>query len=247
MLPSILGRELQDSIRKFLRATFPMTTPLFRRDEAGTMLEDFLAEPGALFKGPYVQLGLPFRKAVGETPPFERVQIGFTPFRHQMQAFRRLASPNPRSTLVTTGTGSGKTECFLLPILDHCARTSGQGIKAIIIYPMNALANDQARRFAATIHEQTGLRGRVSVGLYVGDQESSPHKAMTATNVITSHETLRDNPPDILLTNYKMLDFLLLRPRDQVLWQLTSRGCCVIWLWTNCIHLTVPRGQTWLA
>ena len=113
-----------------------MTTPLFRRSDGGTMLEDFLAEPGALFKGPYLALGLPFRKAAtDEALPFEHVQVSFTPFRHQMQAFRRLAGPEPKSTLIATGTGSGKTECYFLPILDHCARTSGRGIKALIIYP----------------------------------------------------------------------------------------------------------------
>ena len=63
MLPSVVTHELQDSVRKFLRATFPMTAPLFRRAGGGTMLDEFLAEPGNLFKGPYVEIGLPFRRA----------------------------------------------------------------------------------------------------------------------------------------------------------------------------------------
>lgn len=53
---------------------------------------------------------------------------------------------------MTTGTGSGKTECFLLPILDHvlrARRTGHSGMKALILYPMNALANDQAARLAS--------------------------------------------------------------------------------------------------
>lgn len=224
MLPSILARELQDSVRRFLRATFPMTTPLFRREAGGTLLEDFLGEPGSLFKGPYLDLGLPFRRSSGESLPFEHLSCAFPPFQHQVRAFRRLSGPGALSTLVATGTGSGKTECFLYPILDHCAGTRGQGIKAIIIYPMNALANDQARRIAETIHEQGSLRGRISVGLYVGEQEQSQQRAMTATQVITSKEDLREHPPDILMTNYKMLDFLLLRPRDQRLWRFNEPG-----------------------
>ena len=55
---------------------------------------------------------------------------------------------------MATGTGSGKTECFIYPILDHVlANPAQRGIKAIILYPMNALAGDQARRFAREVHD----------------------------------------------------------------------------------------------
>ena len=155
----------------------------------------------------------------GAKLPFERIQLSFTPYRHQFRAFQRLCGPNPRSTLVATGTGSGKTECFSFPILDYYAGRPEQGVKAIIVYPMNALAADQARRFARDIHDRESLRGRVSVGLYVGDSGPSVKKVMSRDSVITCRETLREYPPDILLTNYKMLDFLLLRPRDQRLWR----------------------------
>ena len=84
---------------------------------------------------------------------------------------------------------------------------------------MNALASDQARRMAelvATVPAFAGLR----VGLYVGGQASAPGQGaeMTPTSVITDRETLRRHPPDILLTNYKMLDYLMLRPKDRLLW-----------------------------
>jgi DEAD/DEAH box helicase domain-containing protein len=220
MIPSIVASELQEAIRRFLYASFPMTTPGFRREDGGTMLDDLLAEPEAIFKGPYLGLGLPFRRMEsGAKLPFERIELSFTPYRHQFRAFQRLCGPNPRSTLVATGTGSGKTECFSLPILDYCAGRPEQGVKAIIVYPMNALAADQARRFARDIHDRESLRGRVSVGLYVGDSGPSVKKVMSRDSVITCRETLREYPPDILLTNYKMLDFLLLRPRDQRLWR----------------------------
>lgn len=225
MLPSLVDSELQEAIRRFLQATFPMTTRGFRREDGRTMLDDLLAEPEAIFKGPYLSLGLPFRKVEeGEGLPFEHVQLPFAPYRHQLRAFQRLTGPNPRSTLVATGTGSGKTECFSLPIFDYCAGRTEQGVKAIIVYPMNALATDQARRFARVIHDQPGLKGRISVGLYVGDAEESPQKTMSQDGVITCKDTLRDYPPDILLTNYKMLDFLLMRPRDQRLWRYNEPG-----------------------
>jgi DEAD/DEAH box helicase domain-containing protein len=225
MLPSIVESELQEAVRRFLQATFPMTTQGFRREDGSTMLDALLAEPDAIFKGPYLSLGLPFRKVGAEEPlPFEHVSLPFAPYRHQMRAFERLSGPSPRSTLVATGTGSGKTECFALPIFDYCAGRKEKGIKAIIVYPMNALATDQARRFAKEIHDQPALKGRVSAGLYVGDTEQSPKKTMTRDSVITCKDTLRQHPPDILLTNYKMLDFLLMRPRDQALWRHNAPG-----------------------
>jgi DEAD/DEAH box helicase domain-containing protein len=156
---------------------------------------------------------------------------------HQELAWQRCAVAG-RSTLVATGTGSGKTECFLYPVLDHVAparRTPDvpRGIKAIIIYPMNALADDQAGRIAELIHRTAAFAG-VRVGLFVGSgktryrpakagQNPEPdHPAMGPDHVITDKDVLRDNPPDILLTNYKMLDFLLIRPRDQPLWRFNS-------------------------
>src|SRR5690606_10604197 len=104
-------------------------------------------------------------------------------------------------TLVATGTGSGKTECFMYPILEHCAEHPGPGVKAIVIYPMNALAQDQARRFAEEIHKRESLRGRIRVGLFTGDSETTRFKTMTSNSVITCKVTQRERPPDILLTN----------------------------------------------
>src|SRR5699024_1268216 len=120
------------------------------------------------------------------------------------------------------GTGSGKTECFLYPVLDHClrARQSGQtqGIKALVIYPMNALATDQARRFAEVIASTAEFKG-LRVGLYVGGAgKAGGESVMTATSVITNRDAMRKAPPDVLLTNYKMLDYLLVRPKDRKLW-----------------------------
>ena len=124
---------------------------------------------------------------------------------------------------MATGTGSGKTECFLYPILDHCrARAGTPGIKAILIYPVNALAADQARRIAQTIDRTPALRGKVTAGVFVGrdnQPQRSAHKTMGRDHVITDRDTLRERPPDVLLTNYKMLDYLLVRPYDFRLWR----------------------------
>jgi hypothetical protein len=122
MIPSLVATELQGRIREFLRTTFPATTPGFLRPNGRTMLDDFLAQPDVLFKGPYLSLGLPFRTAPEDaTLPFERITPGSRPYRHQLMAFRRLCGAAPQATLEATGTGSGKTQCFLYPILDYYA------------------------------------------------------------------------------------------------------------------------------
>ena len=214
MLPAVLSREIEEGMKSFLRTTFPPSTPAFEHT-----LDVFLDEPGRVFKGPYYGLRLPFRPAPTDSLPFDKISFPYRPHLHQARTFARLCGTTPRSTLVATGTGSGKTECFLYPILDACAMRAGQpGIKAIIIYPMNALATDQAKRFAQAIHSEPKLHGKVTAGLFIGG-ESDQSVAMTPDWLITNKSHLREHPPDILLTNYKMLDYLLLRPQEQELWR----------------------------
>src|SRR5690554_886787 len=221
MLPSALVAQLERGMKDFLRTSFWSTTPGF-----DSMIERFLSgesgldgESAALFKGPYVSVKLPFRTSGVGTDYFPNIPMRFPPYMHQYQAFERLSGEVKKNTIVATGTGSGKTESFLYPVLEHCARFSHKrGVKAILIYPMNALAQDQAERVAGMIWENENLRGKVSAGLYVGSQEKVPHSTMGPAHILTDKEVIRSNPPDILLTNYKMLDYLLARPRDQQLW-----------------------------
>ena len=152
MLPSLVAAELRTSLTNFLGTTFALAD-----DDVRAELERFIAdEENGVFRGPYVRLRLPFRPATpGWRDLVSFIPRGFTPYRHQAQAWERLSSMagTPRPTLVTTGTGSGKTEGFLIPLLDHCQRQRHtRGIKALVLYPMNALANDQARRIAAMVH-----------------------------------------------------------------------------------------------
>ncbi|MDM7995624.1 MAG: DEAD/DEAH box helicase [Acidobacteriota bacterium] len=219
MIPSVIARQIQRGVEDFLLTTFPITNPFF----AG-VLEKLLATPGMLFRGPYLSIKLPFLPAAAGPLPFPEVlPEGFAPYRHQQHAWNRLNPRSARSTIVATGTGSGKTECFLYPILDHCFRQRGRrGIKAILVYPMNALATDQAQRLAQMIWRNPELRGYVTAGLWIGGQERTPSQVMTEQELITDRDMLRAAPPDILLTNYKMLDYLLVRPRDAQLWRLNE-------------------------
>lgn len=151
MIPSVLSSQLIRGTKDFLSTTFPSSTPAFF-----DMMDKFVNEDGKLFKGPYISVALPFKKGDENAHYFpDTLSQNFKPFYHQELAFKRLGGDTPKPTLVATGTGSGKTEAFMHPILDHCYKhKDSNGIKAIIIYPMNALATDQAKRFAKAVDYQ---------------------------------------------------------------------------------------------
>lgn len=217
MIPWVVARELRATLLDYLRSTWAIGDAAVE-----AALFQFLAGPNGLFQGPYLRLGLPFATApVSATIPLD-VAPPYPPHQHQLEAWQRLSSrgQTPQATLITTGTGSGKTECFLYPLLDHALRerSAGKaGIKAIILYPMNALASDQGHRFAETIFNDERMRGRLRVGLFVGGK--GQHREMGRDHVVDDNDRLRSEPPDILLTNYRMLDLLLQRPKDAALWK----------------------------
>ncbi len=216
MIPWVVARELRATLLDYLRSTWALGDP---REEAA--LFEFLAGRNGIFQGPYLRIALPFTEAPKDAAVPLDVAPNYPPHLHQLQAWQRLSSrgQTPRATLITTGTGSGKTECFLYPVLDHVHRAvqrGERGIKAIILYPMNALAGDQAQRFGDAIWKQESLRGRVRVGLFIGGK--GQHHDMGRDHVVDVNDRLRHDPPDILLTNYRMLDLLLQRPKDAPLW-----------------------------
>lgn len=215
MLPTILAKQLQDGICDYIRTTFPMTNEPFQGS-----IDKMLSTKDSVYHAPFTAVRLPFRVAELNESYFESIHPKFAPYVHQQKAFDRLNGNDGQSTVIATGTGSGKTECFLYPILEYCYKHRGErGIKALIIYPMNALASDQAKRIAEIIYNSPELRGNVNVGMFVGGKEETPSRMMSEYGVITDHDTMLNRAPDILMTNYKMLDYLLVRPKDAALWQ----------------------------
>jgi len=178
MLPVVIGREIEEGIKSFLRSTF-RPHPAFEHT-----LETFLNEPGRVFKGPYYTLRLPFRPAPPGPLPFDTISFPYPPHLHQAQAFDRLCADPPRSTLVATGTGSGKTDCFLYPILNACAARIGEpGIKA-----SSSTDERPGNRPGAPLRAGRA-QGRCpsrqgDVGLYIGG-ESDESVVMTPDSVIT--------------------------------------------------------------
>ena len=126
MIPSLVVGELRSALVEYLASTFALSD-----DDVRDALSNFLQDAAdGIFRGPYLRVRTPFRPvAEGWTSPLEWLREDFTPHLHQANAFDRLSSASgrvPKPTIVTTGTGSGKTECFLYPILDHCARETSR-------------------------------------------------------------------------------------------------------------------------
>lgn len=149
---------------------------------------------------------------------------------HQEKAIRKIIKG--RNIVIASGTSSGKTECFLIPIFNHLLKEYEEGkltpgVRALLLYPMNALANDQLRRLReiARKMEEKMPEVRITFGRYVGDTPETKREGEEEFRLmnpgeepvkseILSREEMRKNPPHILITNYAMLEYLLLRPKD---------------------------------
>jgi hypothetical protein len=168
---------------------------------------------------------------------------------HQAEALARDGN-----YLVATGTGSGKTESFLYPLVDDILRTGGldrPGVRTILVYPLNALANDQMNRIAALLFRNLADPG-ITLGRYTGqvksratrDEEetrlrSSPsfveifgEDAPVPRNWLLSRAEMRNAPPHILITNYAMLEHILLLPTNRPL----LAGADLRWIVLDEIH-----------
>jgi len=122
-------------------------------------------------------------------------------YAHQLQALAKGQAG--QSYVVTTGTGSGKSLSFFIPIIDGILKAKAKGGKArtraIVIYPMNALANSQLEELEKFLHGYAPDERPFTVARYTGQESKAERDAMA------------DNPPDILLTNFMMLEYILTR------------------------------------
>lgn len=161
-------------------------------------------------------------KPWGDSAQDYRLPAQAQPYTHQLEAWQALLGPGCQSVVVTSGTGSGKTECFMVPVLSSIAQSKedkaagtvdGGGIQALFLYPLNALIQSQRERLRAW----TGsFAGEIRFCLYNGNTPDQA-KAMEyreAPNEVHDRTTLRENPPDILVTNPTMLEYMLVRAQD---------------------------------
>lgn len=189
-----------------------------------------------LFNGPFLNTSLPFQKGDNISSlvekdvlskEFMRLQTldkNRPLYKHQIDSI--LKAKKGRNLVITTGTGSGKTESFLYPVINYIMSLiedgrKETGVKAIFLYPMNALVNDQKERIRDLLRDYP----QITFGSFTGD---TPYKRTSKAladlgiydestileNELISREEIRRNPPDILFTNYSMLEYLLIRPED---------------------------------
>ena len=223
----------------YLKASF-----FFKDERLRQSFETALRQEGRLLKGPYRERARSFgqgpsaRKLAGEYFPnrsqgLSPALIGDPLYDHQVNAIRAVHASN-RNVVVATGTASGKTESFLYPILFELYRQhlegklADPGVRALILYPMNALANDQRdrlRKICQALHV-AGSDFKPTFGQYIGQTPQSHAATQVADgqgSELLSRDQMRETPPHILLTNYSMLEYLLIRPNDSPLFD-SDRG-----------------------
>ncbi|MFD3707121.1 DEAD/DEAH box helicase [Nocardia sp. NPDC058658] len=233
--PLAAGADIEAGYKRYLKTLLAPRDPVL-----ATAFDRAVDETSLLTKGPLLELTPPYaagaslRSLVGEGvlhPNFtefaETIALDRPLYQHQETAVRKAVAG--RNLVVSTGTGSGKTESFLLPILnaliaEKAAGTLGPGVRALLLYPMNALANDQLKR----LRQLLAATPDITFGRYTGETKQrridaeSGYRSMfpgaaRLPNELLSREEMWESPPNILLTNYAMLEYLLLRPRDMEL------------------------------
>lgn len=221
--------------------------------------QEQLQNPSTFAKGPFLDVNDSFVTASSPAELIEKgdlpssfKKLGFrhdrTLYYHQLKAIETAAAGH--SMVVSTGTGSGKTESFLMPIFAELTReyeagTLTDGVRALLIYPMNALANDQVERLRELLKDFP----EISFGCYTGQTKEKQRDALEEyrklnhfqepiASELISREEMRAHPPHILITNYAMLEYLMVRPGDNVFFQTDT------WKFIVLDEAHVYRGST---
>lgn len=232
--PIATAKRIEASYSRYLRTTLRPRDALLEKQ-----LEELLLLPDhRLGKGPILQAAAPYERGASIrnlvengilSPGFLDLAESAFPidrplYAHQENAIRHISKGS--NALVATGTGSGKTESFLIPILNHLLkeRNSGSlsepGVRALLLYPMNALANDQVKR----LRQMFATFPDITFGRYTGETENEEPAALDQyrsvfgidplPNELISRQSMKQHPPHVLITNFAMLEYLLLRPSD---------------------------------
>lgn len=255
--PVELAAKIEESVKRYiltvmgLNSNYPKLSDAFKKLIMGKKL----------LKGPYVEAlpdfekGKPIEKLLIKNGGFLHNDFENLPdnilkrklHKHQEEALKLAA--NSKNIIVATGTGSGKTETFLFPIIDKILKEGdalSRGVRALIIYPMNALANDQLYFRIAPLLTNQLKNTNITFGRYTSDikpgvsrteiisELKQNNKLMEVLNndipgnwLLTRDEMLR-NPPNILITNYAMLEHILLLPKNRGLFQYSQLNTIVL-------------------
>jgi ATP-dependent helicase YprA (DUF1998 family) len=245
---------------RYLLTAYPLRDPHLRY-----AFKQQLEQPGNLWQHPYLEGSQPYRSSlsveqlVSQGVLHPDLATLFIPsnrrlYEHQEKAIRAVVEQQ-QNIVVATGTGSGKTECFLTPMLDTLLKEDNlslAGVRVLILYPMNALVNDQVKRLRQLLCRQK--IGRIKFGFYTSRTEKDKNKAIESLReefaaydpeelrqlfTPTERESINDEelinraiekttqvqllsraemweaPPHVLITNYSMLEHMLIRPKER--------------------------------
>ena len=230
---------IRQRYENYLRTSF-----FFKDASLRDSFQSALQEEGNLLNGPYKEPARGFRQGLNaralahecfsdQSEELLPALLDRRLYVHQERAVRATYQ-DQRNIVVATGTASGKTESFLYPILfelyhQHLAGELREpGVRAMILYPMNALANDQRERLGNVCKalRAAGSEFEPTFGQYIGQTPEDDADARRNAVVreeerlpseLVFREEMRNRPPHILLTNYSMLEYLLIRPDDSPL------------------------------
>ena len=231
--------RIRQRYENYLKTSF-----FFKEPELRASFQAALQEGESLLKGPFPESARDFETGVharvlaqkcfqDESKGLLSALIDRPLYVHQERAVRTTYIHH-RNVVVATGTASGKTESFLYPILFELYRQhlegelEESGVRAMILYPMNALANDQRERLGNICGELSKATSgfRPTFGQYIGQtpendrdrsRSASAREEERLEGELVFRKEMRDTPPHILLTNYSMLEYLLIRPDDSPL------------------------------
>ena len=233
------AETIRQRYENYLKTSFYFKDADLRRS-----FQSALQKEGNLLKGPFPEPARGFKKGMNARGLarncFPKRSKDLLPalidkrlYVHQEHAVRTMHADR-QNIVVATGTASGKTESFLYPILFELYRQhlAGElqkpGVRALILYPMNALANDQRERLGAICKDldEAGSAFRPTFGQYIGQTPKDENDRLRNApawsegrlpSELVFRKEMRNTPPHILLTNYSMLEYLLIRPDDSPL------------------------------
>ncbi|MDY5401032.1 MAG: DEAD/DEAH box helicase [Erysipelotrichaceae bacterium] len=252
--PATASAKIKEEFIDYIATSFSLSD-----NEYVQLLKDNLNQSGVISKGPMIDIkdifksGRSIEDLISDgilSPLFKEIEKNkpkIDPYKVKLPLTRPLyvhqenaidiISTKHNNAVITTGTGSGKTECFLIPVINELLRQKEKGelnagVRAILIYPMNALANDQMKR----LREILMFYPDITFGVYNGDtkynredaelsynylhyNEACPELRSHLENELISREEMNETPPHILCTNYAMLEHMLLKPENDAIFK----------------------------
>ena len=226
--PILIASEIEARFRRYLLTTFDFPS---RHSELRAEFREAIHRPERLFRGPYLHGLAPYVQDLSvadlvrlKVLPDAAVRLpllnmGDRPlYRHQVRAIQRIRAG--RNAIVSSGTGSGKTLAFLAPILAAIIENPEPGVHALLLYPMNALVNDQLKNLRRVLRDTPTIRFGRYINVEVTPTSEKDARRLhpeAPANEVVSREEFRTAPPHLLVTNYAMLEYLLLRVDDSPL------------------------------